>query len=430
MNQQLFNDLMEAYNQNFTKDGVNGERVAQRLAEIANIGLTDEGGSRRIGFSEEEKQAKQLVKSWMVESGLEVREDGAGNVFGRLQGQQNELSAILSGSHVDTVPNGGHFDGVLGVISSLEVIESWKEQDYTPLRPYEVVVFSDEEGSRFHSGMTGSHAMLGDVDMEAQKALTDINGLSFEDVMHDYGSTVSAFEQAKRNLDEVAHFVEVHIEQGKELEKADLPVGIVSGIAGPVCLEMTFYGEAGHAGNTPMKERKDPLVAASELIQKVHVLPSQVSETAVATVGKLHVHPNGVNVIPGEVTLYVDIRDIEVDTRNQLVELIHEQAQSIVQSSGLEVDIRKNLDVAPVPIKERNQSLLKGSISKHGIEAKVMPSGAGHDAMPVGHHIPVSMLFVKSKDGVSHNPKEWSSLNDCVQGIHVLKDYIERLMDQ
>ncbi|KGX83402.1 M20 family metallo-hydrolase [Pontibacillus marinus] len=430
MNQNLFHDLMEDFDTHFTKDGVNGERVARRLAEIATIGLTDEGGSRRIGFSEEEKKAKKLVKSWMEASGLDVREDGAGNVFGRLQGQRNDLPAILCGSHVDTVPNGGHFDGVLGVVSALEVIDSWKEQGYTPLRPYEVVVFSDEEGSRFHSGMTGSHAMLGDIDMETQKGLTDINGLSFEEVINDYGSTVSDFEQAQRNMNEVAHFVEVHIEQGKELEKADLPVGIVSGIAGPVCLEMTFYGEAGHAGNTPMTERKDPLFAASELIQKVHALPSQVSDTAVATVGKMHVSPNGVNVIPGEVTLYVDIRDIVVESRDQLVDLIREQARSIVQNSGVELDIHNNLDVAPVPIKEVNQSLLKKSISNQGIEPMVMPSGAGHDAMPVGHHVPVSMLFVRSKDGISHNPKEWSSLNDCVQGIHVLKDYVERLMDE
>jgi len=333
MNQHLFQDLMEDFDTQFTRDGVNGERVAQ------------------------------LVKSWMVESGLDVREDGAGNVFGRLQGQQNDLPAILCGSHVDTVPNGGHFDGVLGVVSALEVIDSWKEQDYTPLRPYEVVVFSDEEGSRFHSGMTGSHAMLGDIDMETQKGLTDINGLSFEEVINDYGSTVSDFEQAQRNM-------------------------------------------------------------------KVHALPSQVSDTAVATVGKLHVNPNGVNVIPGEVTLYVDIRDIEVESRDQLVDLIQEKARSIAQNSGLELDILNNLDVAPVPIKEVNQSLLKESISNQGIEPMVMPSGAGHDAMPVGHHVPVSMLFVRSKDGISHNPKEWSSLNDCVQGIHVLKDYVERLMDE
>ncbi len=211
----------------------------------------------------------------MKEAGLTVKIDGAGNVFGRLEGQNPSLPAIMSGSHVDSVPNGGHFDGPLGVLGSLEVVEAWKETGYVPERPYEVAIFTDEEGSRFNSGLTGSQAMTGEVMMAEQVKRVDIHGQSFEKVITDCGLTVEGYASAKRRLEDIAMYVEIHIEQGKRLEKASLPVGIVSGIAGPSWLELTFTGQAGHAGNTPMNDRRDPLVAAGAFVSAVPSIPPE-----------------------------------------------------------------------------------------------------------------------------------------------------------
>ncbi|WP_306417019.1 Zn-dependent hydrolase [Halobacillus sp. Marseille-P3879] len=430
MEWNLYAQLMEEYDSSLTYDGIDGERLASRLHAISKIGLTPDGGSQRPGFYKEEKQAKDLVKQWMSEAGLTITEDGAGNVFGRLEGKQPGLPAVLSGSHVDSVPNGGHFDGPLGVLSSLEVVEAWNERGYQPERSYEVVIFSDEEGARFNNGLTGSRAMTGEVDREIQEGLVDQNDVSFGEALKEVGLSSEGFFNAKRNLDEVSHFVEVHIEQGKILEQKNLPAGIVSGIAGPSWLEITFEGTAGHAGNTPMTERRDPLVAAGEFVSNIHYLPKEVSRTAVATVGKLNVQPNGANVIAGKVHLIVDIRDIYEDTRDQLVELVTQQADRIADKYGVTMEGKQILKVAPVPIAPKYTDLLQHTFNNLGMDSHLLPSGAGHDALIVGHQIPVSMLFVRSKDGISHTPEEWSSLNDCVQTVHVLKRYIETHINQ
>lgn len=426
----VYEELMKEYNGELSHSGVNGERLAKRLYELSFIGYTQVGGVKRPGFSDEEKKAKELVKTWMAEAGLSVSEDGAGNVKGRLAGKSGDGKAIASGSHVDSVPNGGNFDGPLGVLSALEVVEAWKETGYVPPKPYEVIIFTDEEGSRFNSGLSGSRAMTGAVSEEEMAQLRDYNGETLEEVLLHYGSSLQEFKDAKRDISELELFVEVHIEQGKKLEKADQPVGIVSGIAGPAWLEAEFIGEAGHAGNTPMIGRRDPLVAAADFISKIPEFPAQVSETAVATVGKLEVSPNGINVIPEKVTLHVDIRDIYEEPRDQLLEMIEKEAEATASKHEVQLNIKQNTKIQPVPIAHELQAGLADSLEKFDIAPTYIPSGAGHDAMILGRHIPVAMLFVRSKDGISHNPKEWSSLNDCVAGIHVLKDFIEKAMNQ
>ncbi|MUK88822.1 hydantoinase/carbamoylase family amidase [Ornithinibacillus sp. L9] len=418
--------LMDLYDGNKDYEGVSGSRLAHRLGEISKIGLTTDYGSNRPGFSYEEKQAKELVMKWMREAGLEVRMDGAGNVIGRLEGKK-DLPAILSGSHVDSVPNGGHFDGPLGVLSALEVVEAWKETGYQPEKPFEVVIFTDEEGARFNGGFGGSEAMLGTADIDEKQKQVDTNGLTFAEVLEEIGLTVDGYAASNRNLDNIEMFVEVHIEQGKRLEKENLPCGIVTGIAGPCWLEFTFIGEAGHAGNTPMNDRKDALVAASEFIQAVHKLPSQFSDSAVATVGKIQVEPNGVNVIPGAVTLFVDIRDIYKNTRDALIEAVIDTGKSVGKKHHVAVTSKENMRVNPVPIEEETQKLLERSFKEKGIRPYKLPSGAGHDAMVVGEKLPIAMLFVQSKDGISHNPAEWSELKDCVETVHVLKQFVESL---
>lgn len=421
--------LLQDYDSALNYGGVSGERLADRLYQLSKIGLTEDNGSYRLGLSPEEKEAKYLVKKWMQEAGLEVTEDGAGNIFGTLVGNEQPDKTIMSGSHVDSVPNGGHFDGPLGVLSALEVVEAWKENKQTPSNSFEVAIFTDEEGTRFNGGFTGSGAVTGQLDYSSQMKRMDGAGRTFEEVLHEYGSDEEKFKRSKRDLNEVELFVEVHIEQGKRLEKADLPVGIVSGIAGPSWMELNFYGEAGHAGNTPMDDRKDALVAASEFIFKVEALPAKVSPTAVATVGKIQVKPNGVNVIPGQVTLYVDIRDIHEETRDALIQLVLDLADEIGEKHQIKVTNDEMLRIKPVPISQDLHEKMEETFRKLDIEPLYIPSGAGHDAMIMGNKVPAAMIFVRSKDGISHNPKEWSSLNDCVMGVHVLKSFIESLME-
>lgn len=424
---QFLNRLKQDYDCNLTHSGIDGNRLAERLAAIAEIGITSENGSSRMGFSKEERQVKHLVRSWMEQAGLTVREDGAGNVFGRLDGKDKGAPLILSGSHVDSVPNGGHFDGPLGVVCALEVVEAWKETGHVPNKSYEVVIFTDEEGSRFKGGLSGSTAMVGDLDREEQIQLKDVFGQSFKTVLEADGLTVDGFFAAKRDLKEVAAFIEVHIEQGKQLEKQNVPVGVVTGIAGPCWLELTFHGEAGHAGNTPMNDRKDALIAASMFIQELERFPKEISPTAVATVGRMNIHPNGINVIPGKVTLTVDVRDIHLETRDLLVDEIIRMAQEVAEFRQVTLDVVENVRIDPVPISLQMQGKVMNSVEQHISQAFLLPSGAGHDAMILGRHIPAAMLFVRSENGISHNPKEWTSLNDCTTAAHVLKTLIEDL---
>ncbi|RSK23934.1 Zn-dependent hydrolase [Bacillus sp. HMF5848] len=414
--------LLADFETSLDHSGVSGERLAQRLAEIASIGYTEDGGSRRIGFSQEEKHAKQLVAQWMKDAGLEVREDGAGNIFGRCTGTVLTLPAIMSGSHLDSVPNGGHFDGPLGVIAALEVVEAWRTNGYKPARTFEVVVFSDEEGARFNGGLLGSQAMMGQVNRDEITRLVDIEGQPFSDVIRTYGLNEDEFFNSQRDMSEIATFIEVHIEQGKRLEKENLPVGIVTGIAGPCWMEVTFKGAAGHAGNTPMNDRQDALLAASKFVVALNSLPHKVSPTAVATVGKLDVSPNGANVIAGEVKLIVDIRDIHTNSRDALVELAIEELKKI---DDVTVTWEEKIRIEPVPVQDDMLDKLTSSVKANNITPYYLPSGAGHDAMIVGAKIPIAMLFVKSKEGISHNPKEWTMLNDCVHAVHVLKHFVE-----
>lgn len=426
----LYTNLTDSYDTKKDYSGITGERIADRLQQLSQIGPDPDGGVTRPGYSDNEKTAKRLVQTWMQEAGLEVYEDGAGNVIGRLSGKDNQSPAIASGSHVDTVPNGGNFDGTVGVLAAIEVAEAWKHTGYTPQKPYEIIVFSDEEGSRFSSGLTGSMAMTGDRDMANQKQLVDYDGKSFEEVLKAYGTSLHSFETAIKDLSKLNLFIEVHIEQGTQLEKEHLPVGIVSGIAGPARLDVTFTGEAGHAGSTPMIGRKDALVASGVFLENISHLPGKVSDTAVATVGQLNVHPNGANVIPEEVKMTVDIRDIHEESRDNLLNMIADEAKQIAKNHHIGCQVRETLKIKPTPIKQELQNQLSDIIEKHGFNTLYIPSGAGHDAMNMGRHTDACMLFVRSKNGISHHPDEWSTLNDIVTTIHVLKSFIEEKMKE
>lgn len=422
----MYDKLVRSYNKELSYNGVEGERIARRLHAISRIGRTKQEGSLRLAFTPEETEAKEMVWEWMEKAGLQVRKDGAGNIIGRLEG--NSSQTIISGSHVDSVPNGGHFDGPLGVLAALEVAQAWKDTGFKPEKSYEVVIFTDEEGARFRSGFTGSQAMTGLWEQEVKEKLTDENGKTFSQVLQENGLSFDTMRSAERDFRSIEAFIEVHIEQGKRLEKEDLPVGIVQGIAGPCWLNVRFHGTAGHAGNTPMNDRRDALVAASQFVQAVEELPPLISRSSVATVGKMEVSPNGVNVIPGEVNLTVDLRDIHEGNRDKLKEAVLLLAGKIADTRGVTVTTEEKINVTPVQVsRDMQQRAAQAMYETLKQEPFFLPSGAGHDAMVIGQKTDIAMLFTRSKDGVSHTPEEWSSLDDCTQTVHVLKKLIEDL---
>jgi allantoate deiminase len=422
--------LLGGYDRSLDLDGFSGERLAERLSAVSQIGRTPEGGSQRLGYSRQETAAKELVCEWMRAAGLTVRTDAAGNRFGRLEGTNSSLPAVLCGSHLDTVPNGGHFDGVLGVLVALEAVEMWKATGFVPERPYEIAIFSEEEGSRFNVGLVGSSALTGALPEDGFRSLTDHKGRPFSSAIAEAGLVLERFGEAKRDLSEIAAFVEVHIEQGLVLETNHLPIGIVTGICGLVSLDISLKGQAGHAGATPMTYRHDALVAASIIVVAISELPKRFSETAVATVGQLNVFPNGSNVIPGEVRLSVDIRDVDGASLKQLVAAIIETAGRLADENRVELTCRKTLDLAPVPSDAGLRAKQAAAMREINLPAFELPSGAGHDAMLLGAHVPMAMFFVRSKDGISHNPREYSSLDDCAVAARALSRFLMKLLSE
>lgn len=406
----------------------NMNRMAQRLHELSQIGLTSDSGSARIAYSPEDRQAKRLLKIWMQEAGLDVREDAIGNVFGRLPGANPELPVLLSGSHIDTVPNGGHFDGIVGVLSALEVAQAWHEQGFVPSRSLEVVAFADEEGSRFHASLTGSHFMMGELTLDSVQHYRDDNGNSFEQVLTNDGLDPAKLAEAVRRPEDIHAYVELHIEQGQVLENQGLPIGVVNGIAGPAWLEMKWYGRASHAGTTPMGMRFDALAGAGEFVARLEKLPPAFSSTAVATVGKFDVYPNGSNVIPGEVRLVVDVRDIDLVQRDLLLTAIMEEAAGIARQRGLELKMEVTIKIDPTSMSRDLMDKITTAIEHAGYPAFELVSGAGHDAMVIGRQIPTAMIFIRCLEGISHNPAEWASLADIAIGVQVLDETLKQLV--
>lgn len=427
---ELRSNLLDSYDRSFDRDGFSGERLASRLDAIARIGLTSDGGSCRIGFSDEEKKAKDLVCRWMSEAGLQVRSDAAGNCFGRLAGRDPSAPVVLCGSHIDTVPNGGHFDGALGVLLALEMVDMWRASGFVPESPYEIAIFSDEEGTRFNVGFVGSAAMTGALVPEDLKDLRDQEGRSFSSAVEQADLSLSRFPEARRDLAELSAFVEVHIEQGIVLERSGLPIGIVSGICGLVGLEIVVKGVAGHAGSTPMPLRRDALVAASRIVTEVSALPAQISPTAVATVGQMTVLPNGSNVIPGEVRFSIDMRDIASEDLAKLEQRIIEAATDIAVQDQVELSWKRVSSAPPSAVDQRLLALQEEIVGDIGIEPLKLPSGAGHDAMQFAQDVPTAMFFVRSRDGISHNPREFSSLQDCAMAAHALSGLLRTLLSR
>ncbi|MFZ4453469.1 Zn-dependent hydrolase [Salibacterium aidingense] len=394
--------------------------LAERLAALAEIGKTEEGGITRFVYTNEEEQAKRLFQSWMEQAGLTVREDHAGNLFGRLEGTDPALPVLLTGSHLDTVPNGGAFDGALGCVSSLMAVEAVIQGQGRITHPIEVVVFTDEEGSRFGSGLLGSRIVMGEVTKEDLFQMRDDYDTTAAEAMKRQGYSPNKLKHCYLPPESIKAFLEVHVEQGKQLEQYEKSVGIVNGIAGPSWIEVAFIGETDHAGNTPMTMRHDAAAAAAEWMTIVEKIPHEISSTAVATVGKMTLSPNGSNVIAGRADLIVDVRDIKEENRDEMLDRIEKAARQTAADRGLHVETNLQIRIPPVPIPEWIQHKMEASADMLNLPYLHLPSGAGHDAMILGKYVPSGLIFVPSVQGKSHSPEEFTELKDCLDGTALL----------
>ncbi|MGG4449468.1 Zn-dependent hydrolase [Brevibacillus sp. HB1.4B] len=397
---------------------INSDRLWDRLGQLGNIGKQEAGGITRLSFTPEERAAKDLVTGFMKEAGLTVREDEVGNLIGRKEGKNPAAPVVLIGSHIDSVPNGGDYDGPLGVLAGVEVLQTMQEQGIETEHPIEVTAFTDEEGTRFGYGMIGSRGIAGLIKRDELEQ-ADKNGVTIAEAMRKTGLDPDRTSLAARTLGSVKAYVELHIEQGKVLESRGLSVGIVTGVAGPLWLNFVLEGEAGHAGATPMNLRRDPMAAAAQVMLAIEEEAGRTG-TSVGTVGRLQAFPGGVNVIPGRVEFSLDLRDVDEAIRDEVEQRIYEQAKAICAKRNVTLKVELLQRIAPAVCSDDIQNAVAEACEAEGLEAFRLPSGAGHDCMQLVELCPVGMIFARSKDGISHNPAEFTTKEDCANGAQVL----------
>jgi allantoate deiminase len=364
------------------------------------------------------RRANDLVAGWMHEAGLEVREDAAGNLIGRREGDGPR--ALVLGSHLDTVLDAGRYDGPLGVVAGIAVAERLRGARL----PFalEVVGFADEEGLRFGNAFLGSSAMAGTF-APAWLTLTDSGGTTLADALRAFGGDPYAVPSAARGPDELLAYCELHIEQGPVLERRDVPVGVVTAIAGQSHAEVRFDGEAGHAGTVPMEARRDALCAAAEWILAVEALARE-RDPLVATVGRAAVRPGARNVIPGEARMTLDVRHGSDAVRREAVEALRAEADRVAAARGVRLRWLSRGEVAAVPTSPQLRERLEQAVAAAGVPVERLPSGAGHDGVAMSAVAPVAMLFVRCERGISHNPAESVAEEDVAVALDVLERFV------
>ncbi|MDD7401092.1 MAG: Zn-dependent hydrolase [Eubacteriales bacterium] len=402
----------------------NIERMQSRLEFLYACGLQKDGSHTRMAFSPEDQKGRELFTSWCKEIGLKVRQDAAGNLIARLEGKCADLPAIIMGSHLDTVPDGGKFDGALGCVAGLEVCQALVEGGIQCEHPLEVIVFSDEEGFRFSAGMVGSSAFVGKEQGLNAKDL-DFTEETREDVYRQAGIDFPKMLEAKRDPKTVHCCLELHVEQGGNLDQMGLAVGIVSSIAGVKRMQITIAGESNHAGSTRMDQRHDALVGAAKFIGK---LPERVralgNQYTVGTVGSIRVEPSAVNVIPGKCEFSLEIRDQNAKLMDKLAEALRIDLEQICREAGVSYCWQDQLSHEPMPMHESLKKLIQVEAEAHCIPFTQLPSGAFHDSLLLAEHFPTAMIFIASVAGKSHCKEEYSRPEDIGYGYKLLLDTV------
>ena len=403
------------------------ERIKKHLETLAQFTATPGQGTTRMSYSVEAQKTRDYLKQEMSAIGLAVREDAIGNVFGRLDGSES-LPPVVIGSHFDSVPHGGPFDGPAGVIAALEVASCFHEQGLKPRYPLEVVALVEEEGGSFGAGLFASRAMAGGVSVQDLHQLKDASGVSAAQRMQEAGYQPDEIASLIRPQGAIKAFLELHIEQGPVLENAGDDVGLVDVVVGITQLAVTIKGQAGHAGTTPMTHRADALLASSTLIQNVANWAVEAGEETVATVGKLDVYPNGANVIPQQVSLMIDIRSKNESKLQWVIEKVKTWV-SAPGLAGVSCSMEQKIYIAPTNLNPAIHDLLVKNSQKLGLKYRTMSSGAGHDAMVFAKMTDVGLIFVPSKAGLSHHPDEWTDYAQIKTGADLMFETVKVLTE-
>src|SRR5262245_19335404 len=386
---------------------INAKRMEERIYALSQFGKNPEGGVNRVAFSDADIQGRNYIQTLMKEAGLEVHIDTAGNIIGKREGSNPKLPPILFGSHIDSVPGGGNYDGDVGVIAAIECIEVLKEANQSTQHPLEVIVFSDEEG-----GLVGSRSMAGEF-KESAMEIKSHSGKTIREGIRAIGGDPDRINEAARTKSSITAYLELHIEQGGILDSEKINIGVVEGIVGINWWDVTIQGFANHAGTTPMNQRKDALLAAAKLITAVNQVATSIPGRQVATVGRIKAEPGAPNVIPGKVVMSLEIRDLSAEKIQMVFDKIQAEAKKIEQESGTKIQFNA-LDTTAIPAlsDDRVRKLIAEAAQELGFTYKLMPSGAGHDAQDIAGIAPMGMIFVPSVGGISHSPKEFTRPQD------------------
>ena len=402
---------------------VDGTRLNATLQHMKTFGINEAGGSNRVAYSGDNKDALAYLSSLMLESGLAPQIDVAGNLVGRRAGKVAGLAPVITGSHIDTVPNGGHYDGIVGAMAAIEVARTLQDAEYITDHPLEIVVWSNEEG-----GKTGSRSYNGSVGVEEFElpSLGDKNlgaGISY------IGGDPERIQQNVRKPGEVAALIELHIEQGAILDKEGISIGVVEGIVGIKRWNVSVDGFANHAGTTPMDQRQDAMYTAALVVAKIREIITGEPGRQVGTVGRIQAYPGAPNVIPGKVTFSLEIRDLDMAKIDRLFGSIQNAAVELADDNATEIRF-DHFYTSPAAITdERFKKLINDSADMLGLSSMHMPSGAGHDAQSLGGIAPIGMIFVPSKKGISHAPTEFTSEQQITDGANALLQTIIGLDD-
>lgn len=399
---------------------IDEERLRSRIEHLSHIGKIGETGVCRLAHSKEDRQAVDLVKGWFEEAGMTARVDAFGNLIGRLEGKNPDAPILMLGSHIDSQPYGGRFDGVIGVLGAMEVVHSFTDRKFVPEMPIEVVAFADEEGSRFNKGLFGVRGILGKLE-EGELERADKNGVTRRQALIEFGCNPDQFASSEYAAGSIGNYLELHIEQGPVLEAKGAPIGIVTGISGPIWLTVEYSGFAGHAGSVPMPMRQDALVGAAKVIAGLNELSTRDPKApTVSTVGQVSVFPDSRNIIPERVVFTVDLRDIDLERRNRLEQELYELIDKTAKEHGLTYKISVDTKSDPRYCAEPIMDIMRGCTKEMGIEVPELMSGPFHDALEMSYVCDYGMIFVRCKEGISHNPEEFAAMGDIALGTELL----------
>jgi beta-ureidopropionase / N-carbamoyl-L-amino-acid hydrolase len=400
----------------FDTPRVNGARLNEHIAALARIGgAHGDVGAQRVGYTDFDRQGRDYVMDLMRNAGLEVHIDHAANLVGRRAGKKAALKPLVLGSHIDTVPAGGNYDGVVGSMGAIEVIQTLSEKNVRTNHPLELIIFQNEEG-----GTTGSRILAGEFPAETLNQKSQ-SGKTFGEGIRFLGGNPERLSEVIRKPGDVAAYLELHIEQGGLLDAEKIQIGVVEGIVGIRRWEVTVEGFANHAGTTPMNQRRDALLGAARMIDEVNRIALSIPGRHVATVGRIAVEPGAPNVIPGIVRFTIEVRDLDASRIDELERRIKAGAAQVAQASNVTMTLGpSSYSDDPAPTDARLRDIIEREAKALGFSTKRLPSGAGHDARPFARLGPMGMIFVPSIAGISHSPKEFSRPEDITRGADVL----------